>query len=339
VDTLAIYVHRPSEHALEPLLARGIGAAAVMARRLPDSGAVVSRVLAGGDARSVTRPGRPSGRLAGGGTTSAALIIAPLHGPDRVVGVLHLKRIGADARFDRRELDLVRLFAAHVSIALQNALAHRAVQLRAQTDALTALRNHGSFRDDLHASIGAGRPFALLMLDLDDFKTYNDGHGHEAGNELLRAIAGAVAGVCRDSDRVYRYGGDEFCVLLPATTAAEARVVAERVRDAVRRARAGGHPTGVQCSIGIARWPDDGPGRDQLLQAVDRALYTAKRAGRDRVATAGDASMRVTDGENAEPLPTQLTRPPLPTPATPPAPPTSPKRDEAAATRPNPRRA
>ena len=107
--------------------------------------------LATGEARSVSRGGRGSRS----GVPPAALTLAPLQGRERVLGILHLKRLGEGAVFEPRELDLVRLFAAHVSIALQNALAHRVVELRAQTDALTGLRNHGTFREDLLMAVAA----------------------------------------------------------------------------------------------------------------------------------------------------------------------------------------
>ena len=283
VDTLGIYLHEPDQHALDPLLARGVGADAFMARRLPDTGEVVSEVLTTGEARSVRRNGK------GERNGDAALILAPLRGHERVLGILHLKREGGEARFEPREFDLVRLFAAHVSIALQNALAHRAVQLQAQTDALTGLRNHGTFGDDLAAAIRRGHDFALLMLDLDGFKSFNDRRGHEAGNVLLKGIAEAIGEACRKSDRVYRYGGDEFCLILPRADIDDALEVAARIRGAIRDVRGSGRRrAGMRCSVGVATFPDDATDRAQLLQAADRALYAAKRAGRDRVSTAAD---------------------------------------------------
>jgi len=282
IDTLGVYVHEPAERVLEPLVARGIGADEFMARHLPDSGEVISEVLATGDTRSVRRDAR-------GRSEPAALILAPLQGQDRVIGILYLKRLGSDARFEDREIDLVRLFAAHVSIALQNALAHRVVELRAQTDALTGLRNHGTFRDDLLAAMQRGGPFSLLMLDLDDFKAYNDRRGHEAGNELLKDIAKALEGACRSSDRVYRYGGDEFCLILPDTRLEGAQELAIRVREAVRGVHGEGRQrASLHCSVGAAVYPDDASDRAELLLAADRALYAAKRAGRDRISTAAD---------------------------------------------------
>lgn len=277
VDTLGVYVHEPQRHSFSPLLARGVGADAFMARSLPDTGGVASEVLETGEARSVRRSG----------ANPAALIIAPLRGHQRVLGILHLKRLGEQVRFEPREFDVVRLFAAHVSIALQNALTHRAVELRAQTDALTGLRNHGTFRDDLKADVLQNEPFALVMLDIDDFKVYNDKHGHEAGNDLLQGIATAIGAACRTSDRVYRYGGDEFCLIVPQAGLEDALDVAQRVRAAVRGVRdAAGRRANMRASVGVAAFPEDAVDREGLLLAADRALYAAKRAGRDRVGTA-----------------------------------------------------
>ncbi len=279
-DDLAIYVHEPQRAALRPLLARGSGAATLMARPLPDGRGLAAEALQTGEAR----------RVQVGGTKPAALIMAPLRGRERVLGVLMLRRNGSGVRFELKELDLIRLFAAHVSIALQNAIAHRAVELRAQTDALTGLKNHGTFRDDLARAVERGHPFALLMVDLDDFKAQNDRFGHEHGNGLLQAIAIALRTACRGSDEVYRYGGDEFALLLQGSGEAGALEVAERVRMAVREARAPGQRRAarMRCSVGVACYPADAQAGTELLLAADQALYAAKGAGRDRTATVAD---------------------------------------------------
>ena len=177
VDDLAIYVHEPSLGMLRPIIARGPEAERLLARPLPDAEGVAASVLASGvvsatEAQGLGEPSR---------------MVVPLRGKDRALGVLLLERTDPGARFEPREVDLVRLFAAHVSIALTNALTHRAVELRAQTDALTGLKNHGTFGDELSAAIERGGPFAVLMIDLDGFKAFNDRRGHEAGNERLRS--------------------------------------------------------------------------------------------------------------------------------------------------------
>ena len=129
------------------------------------------------------------------------------------------------------EFELVALFAAQVSIALQNAEVHRAVEIRAQTDDLTGLLNHGTFQ----AGCGAASRRAissLIMLDLDDFKAVNDYLGHQAGDRLLSEIATAIVAAGRDTDHVFRYGGDEFALIRrgptrrprwPSPSACEAR--------------------------------------------------------------------------------------------------------------------
>ncbi|MFO1540354.1 MAG: diguanylate cyclase domain-containing protein [Chloroflexota bacterium] len=218
------------------------------------------------------------------GAGTWARIVAPLRRRDGGTGTLRLERRGRGVRFEPWEVELVSLFAGQVSIALANAVAHRAVEERAATDPLTGLRNHGAFRDELAGAIARGTPFGLLMIDLDDFKSWNDTHGHESGNRLLRAVAEALAAACRETDRVYRYGGDEFAIILPDTTGASAVEVAERLPRAVRAAS----DDRVACSIGIALHPADAADAEGMIGAADAACYVAKRAGGSRVAIAAD---------------------------------------------------
>ncbi len=128
------------------------------------------------------------------------------------------------------------------------------------------------------------------MLDLDAFKAVNDRLGHQAGDDVLRAVARAIRGACRDSDRVFRYGGDEFTVICPATDATGTAALAERIRGALHGVGVGlGRPFpvgGVSASIGMATFPGDGRSADEVLLAADRACFVAKRGGRDRIATA-----------------------------------------------------
>ncbi len=172
----------------------------------------------------------------------------------------------------------------------------------AQRDALTGLGNRRRLDDSLQkawrVSRRTGTPLAVLMIDVDHFKAYNDRYGHPAGDACLRAIAHALrGGLLRRTDEVSRYGGEEFAVLLADTADPEARAVAERLRLAVRE-MALPHPAGpdgiVTISLGVAvagaaSGLSDGAA---LLQAADQALYRAKEAGRDRIEIFASASAR-----------------------------------------------
>ncbi len=181
---------------------------------------------------------------------------------------------------------LLKVIAQHAAAAYDNACLYTL----AVTDPLTRLFTVRLFHEQLDelaaAWSGSGRGFALLMLDLDHFKAVNDTHGHPAGDEVLKAASGAIREAIRLTDGAYRYGGEEFSVLLPGADAAQARSTAERVRAAIERSEArlpDGTTLRVTASIGIAVCPDDGTIARDLVSAADQALYGAKRLGRNRV--------------------------------------------------------
>lgn len=159
---------------------------------------------------------------------------------------------------------------------------HRRLEHLAATDHLTGLANHRRFHDAFGRALALaereGHPLALVVLDLDHFKTLNDAHGHAYGDRVLRQAAAALREAVRDTDLVGRVGGEEFALLLPGTTAATAMEVAERARTAVEGVEIEGSTLG--CSAGVAVFPDDTLGAADLLSFADAALYTAKHAGR-----------------------------------------------------------
>jgi diguanylate cyclase (GGDEF)-like protein len=165
----------------------------------------------------------------------------------------------------------------------------------ARHDPLTGLGNRRSLGEDLavlHArSQRYGHRFAVAMCDIDRFKAYNDTHGHQAGDQALRAVAATIARELRGGDSVYRYGGEEFLLVLPEQTLDTARVAVERVRSAVERLaipQPAAGPGGIlTLSAGIAAFgPGEAPTAEELLQRADAALYRAKAAGRNQLALA-----------------------------------------------------
>ncbi len=285
VDTLGLDLYDPKAGLLTPMYAKGVDAALYLSRTMCDREGVGGWVARSGQAQLVQDElADPRVAHFAGEPAAGSLIVAPLQGRDGVAGVLTLERLGTSARFEPWEFELVSLFAGHVSIALANAVAHQAVEKRAMTDALTGLKNQGTFSEDLTRTAARNAPFSLLILDLDDFKSFNDRDGHEAGNRLLQSIATGILAAVRDTDEVYRYGGDEMAVILPGTTGTGALEVARRVGDAIATADRGE----VTCSIGVATFPTDGIDGDAILLAADRACYVAKRLGRARIVTAAE---------------------------------------------------
>lgn len=305
-DTITVNVHEPVGHLLRPLVARGIHADLYGTRPLADDLGISGWVLHHGEAQLVpdelTDPRVANLEI---GPEAGSLIIAPLRGRDQVMGVLRLERLGQTRPFSQEEFELVQLFAAQASVGLQNAQAHHLMELQAQTDGLTKLSNQTTFHHQLHVSVERAERFSVLMIDLDEFKEYNDSYGHQAGDALLRQIAAALVAACRDTDAVFRYGGDEFTILLPGADQAGALAVAEKVRAAVTGAgiqtgHAGLHLT---CSIGVASYPDDAADAPALLFAADRAAYLSKRTGRDLVSTAAQGAERAASFMPTPPTP------------------------------------
>lgn len=207
--------------------------------------------------------------------------------------VQHERSIEADAQSTLRES--VSQAAPVVGNLRNLAIA----ELRAATDALTGLPNkraaHATLSRMVALATRTQSPLTGMLLDLDHFKKINDTYGHGAGDEALAAAASAITSAIRESDFVARYGGEEFLILLPGTDRDGARIAGEKIRRAVETAAIAAVPQGITASIGIAVMPEDAATGDALVRRADRALYAAKGAGRNRVATIEPDSPTVTE--------------------------------------------
>ena len=186
------------------------------------------------------------------------------------------------------------LLAVPLATPLLRSAQHARLARDARTDARTGLLNAAAWQEaaaaEVTRAVRARLPLAMVLLDIDRFKAVNDTHGHLAGDQVLRAVAGIIRSQLRDYDIARRYGGEEFAVLLPHTQPGQARRIAERLRMAVAAARltaspAGGPGTGLRVTVsaGVACLADCGPELLALIAAADAALYDAKAAGRNRV--------------------------------------------------------
>jgi diguanylate cyclase (GGDEF)-like protein len=199
----------------------------------------------------------------------------------------------SDKPYAAPEQELADTLSFAAAIALKNAELVEQLHSAATTDELTGLYNRRALEDRLAAEISRSLRHQLhtsvLLLDLDRFKIVNDTLGHAAGDRLLVLIAGILRQQCRTLDVVGRLGGDEFLVILPMTSATEARIYIGRVERDLRELLAL-HPEFGSCtlSIGIAESPRHGTTVSSILAAADKALYKAKRGGRDAVEVADD---------------------------------------------------
>lgn len=312
---------------------RLFGAAADLWLRAGDGGfAPAAVVLGGGDHGA---PGAPSAAAElpaladealsamkpahATGNDQSALVV-PLIARDRAEGFVHVT-VPEERVFLPGEVEALQVLANHTAVALANAALYTQVQEQAIRDGLTGLYNHRHFQDRLQQECARARryglPLSLLMIDVDDFKRFNDEHGHQMGDEVLREVGRILAGSVRQSiDIPARYGGEEFAVILPHTETpggeclgkrlrkalekfdeelpprgVGAVVVGERLREAIATqafpGRGGRRYAHLTVSVGVASLDQDEHGADRIVSNADKALYAAKRAGKNRTEVFG----------------------------------------------------
>jgi diguanylate cyclase (GGDEF)-like protein len=219
-----------------------------------------------------------------------SLVCVPLLFQSRIMGILYLDDF-TPRQFDREKLNLLAILSSFAAMAIHNATLHKRTKLMAITDSLTGLHNHRYFKQYFKQEMGRAKryhkPFSIIMMDVDDFKSFNDSFGHAAGDNLLRILGAVIMETIRGVDVAFRYGGEEFIVLLPETRLDKAVLAAERLREAVQSGTAnklaGPASSGVTVSIGVASYPDNADKMDELFNIVDSLLYQAKRCGKNKV--------------------------------------------------------
>jgi diguanylate cyclase (GGDEF)-like protein len=223
-------------------------------------------------------------RLTATGEMSCVLLLPIVERSEAEAVVMLVRRVAEI--YESGSVDLARTLVEQAATALALVRARS----EAGTDAVTGCMNHRAMRRRLGEEIGramrTGGPLSCLLLDLDDFKLVNDEHGHPAGDAMLREVVRALVGEFRAFDRVARYGGDEFVVILPNAELESAAAAAGRALVSLRSlpSYAGGNE-GVSASIGVAQWAPP-MGTDELLAACDAALLRSKRQGKGRVSRA-----------------------------------------------------
>jgi diguanylate cyclase (GGDEF)-like protein len=232
---------------------------------------------------------------------TSSFISFPIVIGDRKIGVLNITDKNGGGSFDEVDLGLLEIIGPQVALALERAeWQERATEFQVMsiTDPLTSLTNRRYLEkrltEELNRSKRYDYPMSFLMIDIDDFKSYNDKNGHQAGDVALKMTAHCLETGLRSEDVASRYGGEEFCILLPQTALAEAGAIAERIRQRVRITKfphGKSQPLGrVTISIGVSTFSSLVNTEENIIATADRALYQAKHLGKDRVVFYGDES-------------------------------------------------
>jgi diguanylate cyclase (GGDEF)-like protein len=231
-----------------------------------------------------------------GPSTPPAYVCVPLAAQGETLGLFTLAALpgaGANGGLGEGRVRLAVTVAEQFALALANLRLRETLRGQSIRDPLTGLFNRRYMEETLDRELSRAerehRPLSLVLLDIDRFKHFNDTYGHEAGDTVLASLGALLRSASRAGDVACRYGGEEFLLILPAASLADAQRRAEEIRESIRSLRVtlGSRPLEpVRCSMGVAAFPEHGEAGGTLLRAADAALYRAKREGRDQVVLA-----------------------------------------------------
>ncbi len=215
----------------------------------------------------------------------------PFKSRDKLIGILALGKKKNKSILSHEDLELISNITNQAGVIIENAQLYTQARIRANTDELTGLYNHRHFHERLDQEITRdsrfGGTFSLIMMDVDLFKSYNDIYGHLAGDQVLRKVGEYIESSIRGIDLAFRYGGEEFAVILPEARIEDAYKVAERIRKTIE-AKTSLKAMPITVSLGIANWPNDGVMKEEIIGRADEALYRAKQMGRNRTCMSSD---------------------------------------------------
>ena len=228
-----------------------------------------------------------------------SIICVPLQSKHRVLGVIQLINCAMES-FGEQEMFFLHALCDYAAIAIDNARAVEKIQELTITDDCTGLYNarhlYKTLEAEVYRSARFGYEFSVIFLDLDHFKHVNDTYGHLVGSKLLQEIGFKIKSQLRLIDYAFRYGGDEFVILLPQTDKQSALVVAKRIQDMMRKTvflAEDGLNLNVRCSMGLATYPEDAKSSHEIIRQADEMMYMVKNSSRDNIAVAQQGMLEI----------------------------------------------
>jgi diguanylate cyclase (GGDEF)-like protein len=224
------------------------------------------------------------------------LVAVPLKAKDKVNGIILADNFITKKSITKDDIRMFIMLANQAGLAIENSQLYEKTVTRTHSDSLTELWNHGYFQYLLQAELEKAKiaktPLSLIMLDIDNFKVYNDMLGHQSGDKILKALANLIKNQSRKMDYVCRYGGEEFTIILPQTEKKEAFLIAERIRTDVERYAFVNEEIlpnkKLTASMGLSSFPEDGFSPSELILHSDKALYEAKQKGKNNTCCYAD---------------------------------------------------
>jgi diguanylate cyclase (GGDEF)-like protein len=260
----------------------------VLGKRIQLGAGIVGRVARSGESALVQTSGNDP--LQGVLTNSRSVLCIPITYGSTLLGVLNVESQQEDA-FSPQDVLIMNTLADLLATALHNSFVFQKLQQQSITDGLTGIKTRRFFYEALSSEwrrgLRSGRPFSIILIDLDKFKAVNDTHGHLEGDLVLARFGRLLEQRCRQSNVVARYGGDEFIILMPETGIEQAEALAERLRQWLA-ADVTLSEHGITGSFGVASYPVHGRSAEEIIRVADAGMYMSKHAGGDRVSIAED---------------------------------------------------